>query len=57
MIGLDTWHLDVPSVLPFFYQTSGRHNSMIFLVSYVGERPQWPIQSPNKEGSRKEAKG
>ena len=28
----------------------------IFLVSYVGERPWWPIQSLNK-GRKKKAKG
>ena len=29
--------------------------SLSFLVSYVGERPWWPIQSPNK-GRKKKAK-
>ena len=28
----------------------------IFLVSYIGERPWWPIQSPNK-GRKKKVKG
>ena len=28
----------------------------LFLVNYVEERPQWPIQSPNKE-RKKKAKG
>ena len=27
------------------------------MVNYVGERPWWPIQSPNKEGGKKIAKG
>ena len=27
-----------------------------FLVSYVGERPWWPMQSPNK-GRKKKVKG
>ena len=31
-----------------------RNMSSLFLVSYVGERPWWPIQSPNK-GRKKEA--
>ena len=27
------------------------------LVSYVGESPLWPIQSPNKEERKKKVKG
>ena len=29
----------------------------VSLVSYVGERPWWPIQSPNKEGGKRKANG
>ena len=34
----------------------GTSHLTFFLVGYVGERPWWPIQSPNK-GRKKEAKG
>ena len=30
--------------------------SLLFLVNHAGERPWWPIQSPNK-GRKKKAKG
>ena len=39
-------------------QTAGSliHNMQFLSVSYVGERPRWPMQSPNK-GRKKKAKG
>ena len=42
------------TILVFCFTLQLSHPKFLSLVSYVEERPWWPIQSPNKGGKRKE---